>query len=89
MSEGDITTIEGAARAVEPVFRKHGWKYHDCGVPDWEDLEKTIRRLVFSDVFNDRDGESTSSGRFLVTRGDDLFSDDPNSRSIYLHIADL
>lgn len=88
MSKGDIDTIPDAAAAAAPVFEKQGWTY-GAEPADAERIEETIRRLVFNPAFKDEETTSISSGRFLVTRADHLYSEDPNSRSIYLHLADI
>lgn len=86
-----LTTIEEAARSAELVFRKNGWTYGDStgSYADWEEIEETIRRLVFYPGFRDEEDptDSISSGRILVTR-DDLGSSE-ESRSVYLRLLDI
>lgn len=81
----EITSVEEAARVVEPIFRERGWRYgFEREAPDAARLEETIRYLLFHPAFQgDEPSAFVETGRFLVTATED------NSRSLYLHLFDL
>lgn len=60
--------IGHAAQTAAPLFRLYGWTYGD-GVPDINELEDTITRLVDETIeaYERRGGDaSVSTGRFIV-----------------------
>lgn len=86
----EITTIEEAAEAAALVFRKQGWTYglSPTAAADVEEIEATIRRLVFHSAFGEEEpSNSVESGRFFVTR--DSLGPSEDSRSVYLHLFDI